>query len=91
MLLPVGQRRQALEEGFNQLMEEDLGSRVLIFDSAASTQAAIIAAQRRDRGQPVDMRDTFIAGIAIARRATLATRNLRHFSDLPTPVINPWD
>ncbi len=90
MLLPVGQRRQALEEGFNQLLEEELGHRVLMFDSAASAQAAIIAAKRRAIGRPVDMRDTFIAGIAVARRATLATRNLRHFSDLPTPVINPW-
>jgi hypothetical protein len=31
-----------------------------------------------------------IAGIAIARRATLATRNTRHFADLPVSVVNPW-
>jgi toxin FitB len=36
------------------------------------------------------MRDTQVAGIAIARRATLATRNLRHFDDMPTPVVSPW-
>ena len=30
------------------------------------------------------------AGIALARRATLATRNAKHFDDLTTPVINPW-
>jgi predicted nucleic acid-binding protein len=36
------------------------------------------------------MRDTQIAGIALARRATLATRNLRHFDDLATPVVSPW-
>jgi predicted nucleic acid-binding protein len=36
------------------------------------------------------MRDTFIAGIALARRATLATRNVRHFDDLSVPVVNPW-
>ena len=28
--------------------------------------------------------------IAIARRATLVTRNNRHFGDLPVPVVNPW-
>jgi predicted nucleic acid-binding protein len=38
----------------------------------------------------VDVRDTLIAGIAIARNATLATRNLKHFEDLPTPVVSPW-
>ena len=42
------------------------------------------------RGNPVDMRDTLIAGIALARRATLATRNVRHFDDLSVPVVNPW-
>jgi hypothetical protein len=26
----------------------------------------------------------------VGRRATLATRNTRHFDDLTTPVVNPW-
>jgi predicted nucleic acid-binding protein len=37
------------------------------------------------------MRDTFIAGIALAQGAVLATRNTRHFDDLSTPVVDPWD
>jgi len=32
------------------------------------------------------MRDTQMAGIAIARRATLATRNVRPFTDLKVQV-----
>ena len=39
---------------------------------------------------PRHQRDTFIAGIAIARRAQLATRNTRHFADLSLAVIDPW-
>ena len=35
-------------------------------------------------------RDTQIAGIALSRRATLATRNMRHFQDLRVPVVDPW-
>jgi predicted nucleic acid-binding protein len=31
-----------------------------------------------------------IAGIAIARNAAVATRNTRHFADLPVPVLDPW-
>ncbi|HEY3241992.1 MAG TPA: hypothetical protein VGM03_01455 [Phycisphaerae bacterium] len=38
----------------------------------------------------MDVRDTRIAGIALARNATLATRNVRHFRDLKIPVIDPW-
>lgn len=89
-LLPKGKRRRSLEDGFEQLLTEDLGHRVLPFDAEAAAQAALIGAARQQAGRPVDMRDTQIAGIAIARRATLATRNLRHFADLPTPVLSPW-
>jgi len=89
-LLPKGQRRKALESAFARLLEEDLEDRVLAFDSAAATEAAALAADRQRSGRPVDMRDTQIAGIALARRATLATRNLRHFQDLKVPVVDPW-
>jgi predicted nucleic acid-binding protein len=79
-----------LQERFDQLLQDDLENRVLLFDDNAATQAAHLAAERKAQGRPVDMRDTFIAGIALARRATLATRNTRHFADLSVPVVNPW-
>ena len=90
-LLPSGRRRQVLEAAFARLLEEDLQNRVLDFDSAAATEAASLAAERQKAGRPVDMRDTQIAGIALARRATLATRNVRHFADLKVPVVDPWE
>ena len=89
-LLPRGRRRQLLELAFDRLLEEDLEKRVLDFDSAAATEAAALAAARQRAGRTVDMRDTQIAGIVIARRATLATRNVRHFQDLSVTVIDPW-
>jgi toxin FitB len=89
-LLPSGRRRQALEAAFARLLEEDLENRVLDFDGAAATEAASLAAARQKSGRSVDMRDTQIAGIALARRATLATRNLRHFRDLRISVVDPW-
>ena len=90
-LLPKGRRQRALETAFARLLEEDLENRVLDFDSAAATEAASLAAGRQKAGRPVDMRDTQIAGIALARRAMLATRNLRHFADLKVPVADPWE
>ena len=89
-LLASGQRRSLLQERFEALLQDDLQNRVLPFDANAALQAAQLAADRKARGCPVDMRDTFIAGIALARRATLATRNVRHFDDLSVPVVNPW-
>ena len=89
-LLASGRRKKVLLERFEQFLEEDLENRVLSFDTQAANLAAQLAAERKARGRPVDMRDTFIAGIALARRATLATRNTRHFDDLTVPVVNPW-
>lgn len=89
-LLPSGRRRQTLEAAFARLLEEDLENRVLDFDSAAATEAASLAAARRKSGRPVDMRDTQIAGIVLARRAMLATRNARHFQDLKISIVDPW-
>lgn len=89
-LLPKGRRRQILELAFSRLLNEDLENRVLDFDSEAATQAALLAAERQKTGRSVDMRDTQIAGIALARHATLATRNVRHFGDLRIPVVDPW-
>ena len=63
---------------------------MLAFDAAAAGKAAIVAARRRQAGRTVDLRDTQIAGIALARRATLATRNVRHFRDLDVAVVDPW-
>jgi len=89
-LLKSGKRKKTLQERFDQLLQDDLENRVLLFDANAATLAAQLAAERKAHGRPVDMRDTFIAGIALARRATLATRNTRHFEDLSVPVVNPW-
>jgi toxin FitB len=89
--LPKGKRRQSLEASFAQLLEQDLDNRVLDFDGVAAIEAAALTAERRKAGRPVDMRDTLIAGITIARRAALATRNTRHFSDLKVPIVDPWN
>lgn len=89
-LLPSGRRRRELEAAFARLLEEDLEGRILDFDAVAAGSAALLAAGRQKAGRPVDLRDTQIAGIALVRRATLATRNVRHFADLNVPVVDPW-
>ena len=89
-LLPAGRRRRALEGAFERLLAEALENRVLDFDSAAAVESARLAAKRQAAGRSIDMRDTQIAGIALARHAMLATRNVRHFEDLDVPVVNPW-
>lgn len=90
-LLPDGKKRKILTILFEEIVEKDLEGRVLLFDQMASEKAAHLAASRKKNGYTVDMRDTFIAGIALARKATIATRNTKHFRDLRVDVVNPWE
>ena len=88
-IMPAGKRRSLLMKAFEALLGT-IGQRVAAFDQAAAQQAADLMAARRKKGRPVELRDTMIAGIALAHHATLATRNTQHFEDLAVPLVDPW-
>ena len=88
--LTKGRRRVKLEEAFQQTLGKILEGRILPFDEDAALAAGELAAKRRRRGITVDMRDTQIAGIALAKRSSIATRNTKNFRELSVSVINPW-
>ena len=88
-IMVAGKRRALLLETFETVLEK-MGRRIAPFDDAAAMQAADLMAFRQRKGRPVDLRDTMIAGIVVARHATLATCNVVHFEDLSVPVVNPW-
>ena len=90
-LLAPSRRRKRLDETFSQLLEEALDGRVQSFDLTAAIAARTIAATRQRAGRAVEMRDVQIAGVAISRHATVATRNTHHFDGTSIDVINPWD
>ena len=89
-ILPAGKRRSHLTKLFEILLAEKVGERVASFDRVAAQHNADLMASRYRRGRPTELRDTMIAGIAIANHDTIATRNAPHFRDLSVPVINPW-
>jgi predicted nucleic acid-binding protein len=88
--LPTGRRRAALELALERTIVIDLEARIVPFDAEAAAETAILMAERQRSGRSGDLRDSMIAGVVIAHRATLATRNVRHFADLPVSVIDPW-
>ena len=88
-ILPASKRRATLMHGFELLLEK-IGHRIAPFDVEAAGHASDLMAFRHKKGQPVELRDTMIAGIVIARHAVLATRNVTHFQDVRIGVINPW-
>ncbi len=89
-LLTPGRRRRRLEDAFARALVEDFEGRILPFEQQAAREAALIAARQRRAGRPVEIRDAQIAGIVAARRATLATRNARHFANLGIVLVDPW-
>jgi hypothetical protein len=89
-LLAPGRRRDRLHDAFDIAIDDILGGRVLPFDRTAAETGAAIAARQRQIGRPVEIRDVQIAGIALARKATLATRKTRHFENLGIVLVDPW-
>ncbi len=89
-LLAPGRRRRRLEEAFARAVDEDFEGRVISFDHGAAREAGAIAVKSRRAGRPVEIRDVQIAGIVATRRATLATRNTRHFDTLGIALVDPW-
>ncbi len=90
LILPEGRRRSALTTAFDHIADGLLAGRVVPFDREAAARSAEIAAHRRLNGRAVAPNDTQIAGIVMARRATLATRNVKDFDDLDIALVDPW-
>lgn len=87
--MPVGRKKAELSEEFEKLLES-MNHSIAVLDEEAARLAANLTAHRQKKGLVGELRDTMIAGIVLARHATLATRNVTHFSDIGATVINPW-
>jgi hypothetical protein len=89
-LMPPGKRRSYLETVFTAFLAQGLRGRIADLDATSAAEAGRLMANRRRTGRNYQPEDSMISAIAITRGATLATRNVKHFDDLPIPVINPW-
>jgi predicted nucleic acid-binding protein len=89
--MPEGKRQAQRFLLFEQILADVIEQRIASFDVASAERAAELGADRLRRGRSGELRDTMIAGIVMASHATLATRNVRHFEDIPQPVVNPWE
>jgi predicted nucleic acid-binding protein len=90
-VMAAGKRQSLLLAAFDRLLNEMIEQRIAHFDNAAAQQAADLMAAHQKQGRAGELRDTMIAGIVLASHATLATRNLKHFEDISSSVVNPWN
>ena len=88
-IMPAGKKRVSLSEDFERLLDR-IDHRIAAFDEQAARLAAELTGLRQRKGRVGELRDTMIAGIVLANRASLATRNVTHFADIAATVIDPW-
>lgn len=89
--LPRGHRRRDLENRWDRLLHAFADS-IAPYDVPAARATARIVVESMDRGRPMSLADAQIAGICVARSATLATRNVRDFVEVgELTVTNPFD
>lgn len=88
-LLPAGKRRDALATAAEEMFAQDFAGRCLPFDEAA--KYAVVVSGRRRGGQAISTEDAMIASIALSNDCSLATRNIKDFTNIHgLTLYNPW-
>ena len=67
------------------------GDRVIPFDTPAARLARLLMDRARATGEAPGFADLAIAATASVRNLTVLTRNVRHFTPLDIPAIDPFD
>lgn len=88
--MDAGTKKRRLSTLFDALLNEDIRGHVFHFDTLAAERTAALMAELQNVGRSIDLRDGMICGIALARQAQVATRNVRHFDATPVSIIDPW-
>lgn len=87
--LPDGQRKVALVQLINELLQR-FGRSPVAFDALAAEDYAVIVTTRKKRGRPIGILDAQIAAIAVGHALTLATMNAKDFEGIDgLTVVDP--
>jgi hypothetical protein len=86
-LLPAGPRRERLERWF----ADGVGRmQCLVWDATTGLRWARLLADLRSAGRTMPIKDSLIAATALVHGLTVATRNVRDFSNAGVPVVDPF-
>ena len=88
--LPVGQRKDGLDDALSFALNKLVGDRILPFDFAAAEISGNLFALGERSGVSIGTADGLIAAIAKSKGYIVATRDIAPFEALGLPIINPW-
>ncbi|MBS9430658.1 type II toxin-antitoxin system VapC family toxin [Photorhabdus akhurstii] len=89
--LPIGKRRDKLQENLEKQVLPLFTGRVLSFDMSASQSYSELMAKARIAGLAISVADGYIAATAAANGMIVATRDVSLFEAAGVNVINPWE
>ncbi|OLS14203.1 MAG: putative nucleic acid-binding protein [Promethearchaeota archaeon CR_4] len=64
---------------------------ILDFNEGSAKIYAQIAADLKNKGQPIGLIDPFIASIILQHNETLITRNVKHFENIERLAMTNWE
>jgi toxin FitB len=88
---PDPRRREMLREWFEETFRPWFAGRILPVTEAVARRWGILDGESQVRGVTLPATDGLIAATALEHGLTVVTRNVRHFTGLGVPLLNPWD
>ena len=91
-LLEPGRRRTNLAQRVQDLLDDLFEGRVLDWTASDAKECARLMEEKRQRGESLDshLPDAMLAGTALSRGLTIATRNESEFRNTGVRTVNPW-
>jgi toxin FitB len=89
--LPMGKRRQQLEEKITFISERIYFDRTLILDEGTAKLSGKYMADQFKKGLKPSVADCQIAAIAYINKFKVATRDTKDFEHKGLVVVNPWE
>jgi predicted nucleic acid-binding protein len=88
--LPLGRRRDILDQAIQKIVTEGFHDRILPVDREAAYEFGRIVAMRYRNGRPIGTMDGLIAAVALVHQAAIATRDVDDFAHLGIEVVDPF-